>query len=109
MRKLIILSIFLIVLGGCGAVEKSSRNPGNTASQGANGSDIVSLKDQIVKLADEGVLDIDGVGLDSKKGKVNVYLSQDSLEQKKAKVLQYIKEDQVHWVVGDGLHVIDKK
>lgn|GEM_PF-2441672 len=90
-------------------MEKSSRNPGNTASQGANGSDIVSLKDQIVKLADEGVLDIDGVGLDSKKGKVNVYLSQDSLEQKKAKVLQYIKEDQVHWVVGDGLHVIDKK
>ncbi|MFF2481017.1 hypothetical protein [Paenibacillus sp. NPDC058071] len=103
---LFILAILLAVSGGCGTMEKGNK-PTNPASSEQELT-LLELRDNILKLANDGVLDVHGVGIDSKEGKINIYLSPDSLDAKKAEVLKYIKEEQVNWVVEEKLTLVEQ-
>ncbi|WP_025691796.1 chymotrypsin family serine protease [Paenibacillus zanthoxyli] len=56
-------------------------------------------KEKILKAAES--LNLEGIGIDNKQNKVNVYITQENLGSKKNKILKYLNEDIINWIIGD--------
>ncbi|WP_062105144.1 hypothetical protein [Bacillus niameyensis] len=101
MRLPFILFLSIMMLTGCGqtVTEKVGDDPVN-----GSGNDIYSVQETLLKLAEQGELDIFAVGIDDrdiKNKKLNVYLTQEAYEKCKDVILQYIQEDDVNFSIGE--------
>jgi len=68
--------------------------------------DLYASKNNLVKVSE--ALGLEGVGINGRDNKVNVYITPDKFKTDKEKVLQYIDEDMVNWKLEDGLKIKDK-
>ncbi|MFF2481016.1 hypothetical protein [Paenibacillus sp. NPDC058071] len=61
----------------------------------------VEVKQHLLKLAEDGQIQLGAVGINPKLNKVNVYLSKDQLAESKDQITQLAADDQVNFIIED--------